>query len=228
MIVITGDTHGEIDSGKLLFLKYKEYYKDIKYLIICGDFGGVWSERTLGESLSIFNKLPYKVLFVDGNHENFDLLNSYPISIWHGGKVHIISDNIIHLMRGQVFEIEGHTFFTFGGGTSIDRAIRTEHLSWWREEMPNDEEIKEGKENLKKYNNSVDYVITHSIDKTTLDTMYVPFTNREHFVVFKDNVILDWFENNINYKKWFFGHYHMDQMVNDKKICLYQTFEIIK
>lgn len=228
MIVITGDTHGEIDSGKLLFLQYKEYYKDIKYLIICGDFGGVWDKNELKESLKIFTNLPYKVLFVDGNHENFDLLNDYPISLWNGGKVHIINENIIHLMRGQIFNIEGHTFFTFGGGTSIDKAYRREHISWWKEEIPNEEEINEAKENLKKYKNEVDYIITHSIDATTLSTIYVPNSYYEHFVCFKDNIILDWFEKNINYKKWFFGHYHMDEKINDKKQCLYQTFEVIK
>lgn len=227
MIVITGDTHGDIDSGKLLFLKYKKYYKDIKYLIICGDFGWVWDKQTLNDDIIPLTKLPYTVLFVDGNHENFDLLNSFPVSNWHGGKVHKIRKNIIHLMRGQVFNIENHTFFTFGGGTSIDRAIRTEHISWWKEEMPNEEEIEEAKKNLKKHNNKVDYIITHSIDAKTLSTMYVPNSN-EHFIIFKDNIILDWFEENIKYKKWFFGHYHIDEKINNKKICSYQTFETIK
>jgi hypothetical protein len=55
------------------------------------------------------------VLFVDGTHENFDLLNAMAKESWNGGKVHIVSENILHLMRGQVFNINGKLFFTFGG-----------------------------------------------------------------------------------------------------------------
>ena len=42
----------------------------------------------------------------------------------------MISDSICHLMRGQVFDIDGKTFFTFGGGNSIDKAWRTPGVSW--------------------------------------------------------------------------------------------------
>ena len=86
-------------------------------------------KKTLEANLKPYTELPFSVLFVDGNHENFDLLNSYPVEIWKGGKVHRVKPNITHLMRGQVFEIEGKTIFTFGGATSIDRDFRTEGMS---------------------------------------------------------------------------------------------------
>lgn len=114
------------------------------YLIIAGDFGGVWSSRTLDSDLAPYQALPFTVLFVDDNHENFDLLNSFPIDEWSGGKVHLIKSDIIHLMRGQVYEIENKTIFTFGGGTSIDRYLRTEGVSWWSQELPNYDELDEG------------------------------------------------------------------------------------
>ena len=53
-----------------------------------------------------FPKAVYHV-FIDGNHENYDRLSAYPVTEWRGGKVHRIADNILHLMRGQVFEIDG-------------------------------------------------------------------------------------------------------------------------
>lgn len=56
--------------------------------------------------------------FVDGNHENFDRLYEYPVEEWHGCKVHKIRSLVIHMMRGQVFEIEGQNIFTFGGPSS--------------------------------------------------------------------------------------------------------------
>ena len=57
---------------------------------------------------------------VDGNHENFDRFNEFPVHHWHGGKIHYIRPHVIHLMRGQVFEIGGITFFTMGGASSHD------------------------------------------------------------------------------------------------------------
>lgn len=67
---------------------------------------------------------PWTILFVDGNHENFELLDDYPVSSWHGGKVHFIKESVIHLMRGQIYTIDGLTFFTFGGGYSCDIETR--------------------------------------------------------------------------------------------------------
>ena len=45
MIYLTGDTHGDIDIGKRTTRNWplqKELTRD-DYLIICGDFGAVWS-----------------------------------------------------------------------------------------------------------------------------------------------------------------------------------------
>lgn len=227
MILITGDTHGTIDYNKIKIINNANILSKDDYLIIAGDFGGLFFEKELEKQLSYYTKLPFMVLFVDGNHENFDLINSYPVSIWNGGKVHIIKDNIIHLMRGQIFTIEGKTIFTFGGGTSIDKMFRKEHVSWWKEEIPSEEEVEEGINNLKKYNNNVDYVITHSIDSNTLNDPRLFFEGRK-CEIFEDNLILDKFENIIEYKHWYFGHYHKDVKINDKKTALYNTiYELI-
>ena len=94
MILVTGDTHGYIDFNKLKTLSDK--IKDLAitdYVIISGDFGGVWNKNTLDKDLYKYEKLPFTVLFVDGNHENFELLNSYDVEYWNGGKIHRIREN---------------------------------------------------------------------------------------------------------------------------------------
>ena len=49
------------------------------------------------------------------------MIAEYPVEEWHGGKVrHIVRDKIILLERGQIFDIEGHSYFTFGGARSHD------------------------------------------------------------------------------------------------------------
>lgn len=94
-------------------------------------FGGVWNrfEESPEEKYKLdwFDEKPFTTLFVDGNHENFDRLMAYPVEKWNGGNIHRISKSVIHLMRGQVFELEGKTIFTFGGASShkISRRYQT-------------------------------------------------------------------------------------------------------
>ena len=164
MIYVTGDTHGDLDLYKLNSKFFKEGKKLTKndYVIVCGDFVCCWDNGNFDDYIQDwYNAKPWTTLFVDGNHENHDLLDTYPVTEWNGGKVHMISNSIIHLMRGQVFTIEGQKFFTFGGAQSHDMWCRKEGRDWWAREMPSDEEYEEGFRNLKKVNYEVDYVITH-------------------------------------------------------------------
>jgi uncharacterized protein YjhX (UPF0386 family) len=231
MIYLTGDTHGDFRR----IIKYDLTDKD--YIIVCGDFG-IWYKGQ-NSTFDYLSKLPYKILFVDGNHSNFDWLNEFPIEDWNGGKVQFIRKNIIHLMRGYVFTIEGKTIFTFGGARSVDvqggildkndpnfknkklfaentgRPYRIDHESWWKEEMPNEEEMKRGIDNLNKVNNKVDYVITHATSDCILKQISDFFT---------DDLITNYFaliRNKITFDKWYFGHYHIDENITDKDICLY-------
>lgn len=74
----------------------------------------VWEES--GESaserywLKWLEDKPFTTVFVCGNHENFDRLYQYPVKEWHGGKVHEIRPHVLHLMRGEIFDIEGLKF----------------------------------------------------------------------------------------------------------------------
>lgn len=220
MIYVTGDTHGEVTFQKLpAFARANPQLTKRDYVIIAGDFGGVWSEKTLEEDLRPYSELPFTVLFVDGNHENFDLLNAFPASKWKGGKVHFVREDIIHLMRGQVFELEGHTVFTFGGATSVDRGFRREGYSWWKAERPTDEDLDEALANLKRYNNKVDYIVTHSCGERAL--MYPPLRTRTlQMDVYPENQMLSYFEDILEYKHWYFGHYHLDGRLNDRMTVL--------
>ena len=123
MIYITGDTHSDftrLTEGQ--FTIQAEMTKN-DYIIICGDFGGVWTFEEESsrekEALNWLNNKNFTTLFVDGNHENFTrLYNDYSVEEWHGGKVHKIRDSVLHLMRGEIFDIEGKKIFAFGGDTN--------------------------------------------------------------------------------------------------------------
>lgn len=82
-----------------------------------------------------------------------------------------------------------------------------------------------GVANLKKHNNIVDYIVTHSCDEKAL--WYPPLRTRTTKMdVYPENRILSYFEDIIKYRHWYFGHYHMDGKLNDTKTVLYQ--EILK
>lgn len=222
MIYVTGDTHGDIDFFKLkLFCDRNPRLTRDDYLIIAGDFGGLWSEQLIEEKLIPYTHLPFTILFVDGNHENFDMLEQYPVYTMFGGNVRIIRDNVIHLMRGQVYEIEGKTIFTLGGAVSVDKWRRKEGLSWWPQEEISDADFRLAIRNLEKNANTVDYIITHACDERCF---YYPVMRNGTFKTpTHENALLSYFEDNVNYKRWYFGHYHIDADINHKKTALYQA-----
>lgn len=218
MIFVTGDTHGCIDIHKLnrQNFDYSGLTKN-DYIIICGDFGFIWYGNKKDDWwLKWLEELPCSVLFVDGNHENFDILNSYPIEIWNGGKIHKIREHIFHLMRGQVFTIEGKKFFTFGGANSHDKIYRKEGLSWWPQEMPTFEECEDAIKILDKYNWEVDYVITHSAPDNILYRVNPLY---EHDLATNFLFTID---KDLKFKHWYFGHYHIDKNIDDLHTAMYQ------
>lgn len=231
MIYITGDTHIPHDIGKLDDDNFDTSHltKD-DYLIICGDFGAIWNYR--GEDdlerywLDWLEAKPYTTLFIDGNHENFTRLNSFKEYEWHGGRIHVIRNSVYHLMRGQVFTIDNQTFFTMGGATSIDRGPytgneeRDKYKVWWPEELPNEMEMQEGRDNLKKHNNKVDYIITHCLPKSELQKV-IKVAKGDKLNIYHEEIM-----NTVSYKHWYCGHYHFDRDLDNNITVLYQ--KIIK
>lgn len=214
MIFVTGDTHGEIDFAKLYFLKDLNLSYD-DYLIICGDAGICWDPNLLDESLKLYNSLGCTILFVDGNHENFQMLNSMPIVKNKGAIMHQIDGHIFHILRGEIMTLEGKTFLCIGGANSIDKNDREPYISWWPEEEITYEDIEKAFANLEKINNRVDYVITHCCDLPTVIKSF-------HFEGDASSYQLTLIDRFVQYEHWFFGHYHRDCEINDKKTCLYQ------
>lgn len=228
-IYVTGDTHRTIDIGKLR--TFSAMHTDLNkndYVIIAGDFGALWNGYGSirdNRVLDIYDSFPWTTLWIDGNHENFNQINRYPVSEWNGGSVHIINQSVIHLMRGQVYTIDGLKFFTMGGAVSIDKMWRTEDISWWKDELPSEKEYKTAIKNLENNDMSVDYIITHCCSRSRLKKT-LPCT-------VKYDELNDWFtslEKNkaLKYKHWYYGHYHVDKKVDKKHTCLYNEIVEIK
>lgn len=258
MIFVTGDIHGDPERlNTTNFPRQKEMGKD-DYMIICGDFGLVWEENKEGRNerwwLNWLQDKSFTTLFVDGNHENFDRLNAYPVEDWHGGKVHFILENVIHLMRGEMFDLCGKKVFAFGGARSHDidgeatkeelekdytagilqkdedhlygklRRLRNyglytrvEGKSWWRAEMPTEEEMEHGLQTLKNNGMKTDFIISH--DGPTSDII---LANGRALRIDPLNQYFEKIRQETDYKAWYFGHHHLDTKINDRDTVIYE------
>lgn len=245
MIYITGDCHREFGRFSTKnFPEQNEMTKD-DFVIICGDFGGIWDKDKESKEekyyLDWLNNKAFTTLFVDGNHENFDRLYSYPVVEWHGGKVHEIRSSVLHLMRGQVFNINGKSIFAFGGASSHDISggildpddpdykktkkeldqgwmpYRINHISWWQEELASKAEMEEGWKNLAAHDFKVDFIISHCCATSTQFLLGGPM-----FTADAETDYLKEIQQKVDFQRWFFGHYHDNRNVTSKEVLLYE------
>ena len=242
MIYITGDTHSNFRRFESDKFSIKNEMTKNDYIIICGDFGGVWSfeEENSYEKywLDWLEKQNFTTLFVDGNHENYTRLYNYPIEEWNGGKVHKIRSSVIHLMRGEIFDIDNKKIFVFGGAQSHDiqdgvlnldeeekiyeyrkrgAFFRIRDFSWWDLELPTEEEMKNGINNLEKVNYKVDYIISHCCP-TSVQALLSGGK-------YKKDVLTDYLQEiseKCEFKKWYFGHYHENRELGQEYQLIYE------
>lgn len=165
--------------------------------------------------LKRLGELPYTLLFLDGRHENYDLLAAYEESEWHGGRAQVIEGNLVHLMRGEIYDIEDESYFVFGGGESDDHDLRADSKTWWEAEMPTAGEMTHGLENLEAHGNQVDYVLTH--EPSARSSGYLARGARINGV----NVYLNQVEERVRFKRWFFGCLHMDKTMSKQHIAVF-------
>lgn len=237
MIYITGDTHREFERFSLAnFPQESEMTRD-DYVIICGDFAGVWSylyenedEKSLLDSFELFN---FTVLFVDGNHENHIRLKEYPRVKFHGGIAHRIRKNVYHLMRGYVYDFEGKKFFTFGGAQSHDISdgilklkdygLFTDMYEDWVKRRNDNQLVRMDKVSWWKEELPNKYEMDrgiHNLEKVDFKVDYVithcpPREVCKWFGYYETDKLIDYFDRLLNmgldFKEWWSGHLHKNE-----------------
>lgn len=223
MIFITGDTHGDMSVNRLGMKTFPEQKKLTKddYVIIVGDFGiPFYGDKCDKYWLDWLDSRNFTTLFIDGNHENFDLLYSYEKEIWSDGIVHKLRDSVIHLTRGQVFNIDGLKFFTMGGAWSTDKMYRTPGKTWWAQELPDKFEMDLGLSTLSEYDFKVDYILTHS---APYDFVKQILGHDGEGNIYEKSFLkyLQFIYDETTFKHWYFGHYHKNMDLNDKLTLIY-------
>ena len=230
-IFVTGDIHASYDIAKLSESCFDTagLTKD-DYVIICGDFGLVWNNSASEQYwLRWLDARPFTTLFVDGNHEGFSLLNSLPETTWNGGVVHQVATSVLHLKRGQLFNIDGYRIFTMGGATSseYDRTHRIQGKTWFTEEIPNEQERATALETLDAADWDCDFVITHCAPSSSAQGIS---EHTDRLEIHPMDEYTDWLQtiqDRLAYRHWFCGHYHIDAQIQDKTTALYNRIAVL-
>ena len=245
MIWATGDCHGDFRRFSMdCFPEQREMDKQ-DMVLVTGDFGGVWNYQ--GEDkeesywLKWLNNKSFTTAFADGNHECFPRLELFREQKFGGGRVHEIRPSIFHMMRGEVFVLEGKTFFVFGGAASHDvkdgildpvkdqgkirrwrrdreKEFRVNGRNWWQQELPSEEEMENGRRNLRKYEYHVDFVISHDGPWSVVEAMFPGNAKPDRLTGYFDELLRE----GLTFDKWIFGHHHENRQYQNKYICLYE------
>ena len=193
MIWLLSGLHGRLDFAGWQDFAARQEQDDI--LILLGDVELQEAER---ENNLVFTETilssPKPIWIVDGNHENFDWLNSYPEEDWNGGKVHRLAENVLHLQRGYVYDLAGFSCFVFGGTAAT----------------VSDAELKRAYDNLKKRRYQVDFILTHDYYKVSTQ-------NRKN--AFED--LLAFLDEKVTFKRWYCGHHHLNKALDEKHSVIY-------
>lgn len=140
-VVVAGDWHGST-SWAVAILDHAAN-EGVQHIVQLGDFG-FWHGRFGAAFLDALDDTLIRhgqiLWFVDGNHEDFDLLLDIPVDAATG--VRPIRDRIAHLPRGFRWQWAGRTWMALGGATSLDRPARRHVRSWWPQEEITDEDVR--------------------------------------------------------------------------------------
>lgn len=123
-------------------------------------------------------------------------------------------------VRGEVFDIAGTTVLAMGGAASHDREWRKEGKSWWPEEMPSETEMERCRRNLDAAGWKVDYVVTHEAPADLAGDLCWE-CNRP----FEDDPLQNFLgeiDRRLDFKTWFFGHYHDDEWRDGRHRLIYR------
>lgn len=221
---LKGDIHGNLFEIIDFINRFNLGKND--NIIILGDCGIAWrkDKKDLAQNIKLWNECgnEVKLYFIDGNHENFNILNSLPIEN-NMGK---IADNIYHLRRGQVYEFENKKILVCGGADSIDKYRRIENFTWWKEETISQETIDDIPAG------HYDYVLTHCCPRSVFEKNRIYLSTLqfldENKINHSSEDMLEQLKNKITFDHWFFGHYHINCNLDEKFTCLFEDFREVR
>lgn len=135
-VVLAGDWHGNYRYAHRVIVNYPGV------IVHVGDFGVFpYDNDNLGFVAGVDEAAKFNdslVLFIDGNHENFDWLEDQPVD---DDGVRRLTDHVWHLPRGFWWQWHHLNWVALGGAVSIDQNYRRQGVDWFPQEKINDNDV---------------------------------------------------------------------------------------
>lgn len=175
-ILLVGDLHGNVHALQRAFTQ--AMYAEAIAIVQLGDYGFGWRTNgnkcwfaTITSDMAAETGIPF--YWIDGNHENFDLLESYPVD---EAGLREVAPNVFHITRGATITFGQTKFLALGGAYSVDKPNRAVGKSWWPQEMITEEDVERciaaG---------SADVLLTHDIPDGIQDHQALKFRLNKRF-----------------------------------------------
>ena len=217
-----GDTHQDIDIHKLNSTNFKignELTKE-DIMVILGDWGAIWSGDCRDDKmLNWWKNRNWTTFVVLGNHCNYNAIKKLPTVEKFCGPVWNPCESVFIAQTGNIYNLNGKTCLVINGADSQDKNLRKEGISWWPEEQITEEDIQKAKFNLKRYNNKVDYLLTHTGGVNVCASL--------GFKPTISDVRLSQILNTFQYDYHYLGHYHVDRIIDNKTRIFYNDIKEI-
>lgn len=216
MVEVTGDKHG-IFYGIIHYCEFKGRTKS-DIIIILGDAGINYygeKDKELKEKIKNAN---ITLFCVHGNHEQRpQTIKTYKEKNMFDGIIYYEEEypNILFAKDGQIYNIDGYKVLVVGGAYSIDKFFRIKNNEpWFKDEQPSKELKKEILNKIKTEKPKIDIILSH-----TCPYKYIPVETlmpglNQNLIDQSTERFLDIIEEEIDYKKWYCGHFHIDKDID--------------
>lgn len=237
MIYITGDTHRNFDRIEYFCDSMKTTKDDL--MIILGDAGiNYYGKRDDRRFKRYIESLPITFMLIRGNHESRPD-QSWPtrtkLTDTYSGTFIIEPDypSILYAQDGRMYSLNTENgwknAFVIGGAYSVDKYYRlgayaagNHSLKWFEDEQLSEEEMITVEHQLDKAlelnDNQMSYILTHTCP-TSMEPkdMFLPQIDQstvdKSMEIFLERILKKLEEKNVQYEKWFCGHWHTDRFV---------------
>lgn len=228
-VFVTGDTHGNFNKILEFVRKMQTSLNDV--LAILGDVGLNYYLNEKDEYNKILlSKLNLTIFCIKGNHEKYpENIPGYVTKEWNGGIVFYEEKypNILFAKDGEIYNINGKKCLVIGGAYSVDKFYRL-RMGWhWFEDEQPSENLKKDIEEKLKTDNKFDYVLTHTCPYSVRPIhLFLSYVDQDS-VDSSTELWLEKISKQIEFKKWYFGHYHDDWSIDNYQM-LFNGFDILE
>lgn len=218
MLYVMGDIHG---FWEILY-RLSKFLGPDDVVVQVGDFGVDKFFANPDYLKKLFEKIKYKLIFIDGNHEHFPT-----IGMWSKDSLTEITPNVFYAPRGLVMELEGYLVGFLGGAESVDKAWRTIGKDWFPEERIQQEDVDLLVKNAN--GRQLDILFTHTPPQFAIAANFPPLRESDW------NLPLGWIDESswkvskafwaIKPKKLYCGHMH--KVVNHDNVRILDINEVL-